>query len=103
PLVGLPNTKDTYKLKYVLTPNYLKLMKQGLRRDIPVQEYPYAELAVDHVDDSMDVLLVPLVGYKIEGYYKVEAVKNEDDEATSRLTEIRVESPDQGEYFRLDM
>ncbi len=93
PLRGRPNFK--YEALYRVTDNYLKIYQVGAKMDIDVRQHTYAEVLED------GRLAVPLMGYPIKGFVKLENLKNADHEKTHVLGEFS-EERDQAQAFRID-
>ncbi|MBX9765645.1 MAG: acyl-CoA dehydrogenase family protein, partial [Bdellovibrionales bacterium] len=70
--------------------------KVGKKEDLPFQEHFYIEETLK--DGSV---MIPMVGYKLK-YFRLENVKNENDETTHRLTEIEVPSKAGASHVRVD-
>lgn len=94
PFRGRPNT--TYEVRYRLTDNYLKIYKVAKKEDLPFSEWSYAEQLPD------GRLAVPLVGYGVMGYYRVENARNGDNEKTHVMIEIPEKNPTQASHFKID-
>src|SRR3989344_4534700 len=65
---GKPNYQ--YEIRYRLTEKFLKVFKVGSREDIPFQEQSFSE------DLSDGRIAVPMLGYPVLGYFRVEPLKN---------------------------
>lgn len=83
PFRGIPNTTGVYELKIKLTENYLKFYKVALPENLPFEEHAYQE---ETLPDGR--IAIPMLGYKINGYYHIEPIKTSDDQNSHRLTEI---------------
>lgn len=94
PFRGRPNF--TYEIRYRLTDNYLKIYKVGKKEDIPFAEWTYAETMND------GRLAVPLVGYGIQSYVRVENARNGDNEKTHIQIEIPEKTPGNASHFKID-
>ena len=97
PFRGKPNTTGVYELKIKLTNNYLKFYKVALPENIPFDERAYAE---ETLSDGR--MVVPMLGYKISGYFRVEPVKTNDDLDSHHLTEIAEPDPTKATHLRID-
>ena len=97
PFRGRPNTKGTYELKIKLTDNYLKFYKVAKPEDLPFDEHSYQE---EKLADGR--IAVPMVGYKINGYFHIEAVKTSDDQDSHHLTEISDDDTSKSTHVRID-
>lgn len=96
PFRGRENTKGVYKLVYRVTNSYLKLYKVAKKEDLPFQEHFYIEETMQ--DGSV---MIPMLGYKLK-YFRLEKVKNDNDETTHRLIEIEVPSKVGATHVRVD-
>lgn len=83
PFRALPNTTGVYSLKIKLTENYLKFYKVALPENLPFEERAYLE---ETLPDGR--IAIPLLGYKVTGYFHIEPVKTSDDQNSHHLTEI---------------
>ena len=92
--VGRKN--HTYKIKYVLTNNFLKIYKLSTKQELSINELTSAE----NVDDQM--MQVPLVGYPVTGYYNIERSRNDLNEETSALKEKQLETKSGASHFRIN-
>jgi hypothetical protein len=97
PFRGRPNTHGVYQIEVKLTENYLKLLKVAKKEDLPFEEHFYIE---ETLRDGR--VAIPILGYKIKGFYKVEAEKTADDQDSHHLTEIEEEDPAQATHVRID-
>ena len=97
PFRGLPNTTDVYQLKIKLTGNYLKFYKVGKPEDLPFEERAYLE---ETLPDGR--IAIPMLGYKISGYFRVEPAKTTDDLNSNHLTEISEPDPTKATHVRID-
>ena len=96
PFRGKENTQNVYKLLYKVTNSYLKLYKVAKKEDLPFQEHFYIEETL--TDGSV---LIPMVGYQLK-FFRLENVKNSNDETTHRVTEISVPSRAGATHVRVD-
>ncbi|MBS1958840.1 MAG: zinc-dependent metalloprotease [Bdellovibrionales bacterium] len=103
-LVGSPpfrakadQPKGVYQLEIRLTDNYLKIYKVGKPEDLPFDEHFYTE---ETLKDGR--IAIPIVGYKIKAYYRVEAQKTNDDQDSQHLMEIKEDDPSKASYVRID-
>lgn len=94
PFRGKPGTK--YEIRYSITPNYLKILKVAKEEDIPTDERAYAETLSD------GRLAVPLVGYRIRGFYRIDHAKNESNENSNILVEMPEPTMDRATHFKVD-
>ena len=94
PLRGKPNF--TYEVRYKLTDNYLKIYKVAKKEDLPFSEWAYGETLAD------GRLAIPLVGYGVQGYYRIEKSRNSDNEKTHIQIEIPEKSPTNASHFKID-
>jgi hypothetical protein len=99
PLKGRSNFK--YRVIYKLSKHYLKVYKVANKKDIPFQELSYAlPWAVPGGEAQVGV---PLVGYRIQGYYRVEPSKDPNTgEASHVLLEIPESDPAKATHVRVD-
>lgn len=93
PLRGRPNFQ--YEIRYELTQNFLKVLKVGNKKDMPYQELTYA------TDLGNDQVAIPLVGYNIQGYFRLEKVKS-NGEDTSTVTEIPEPDMNKASHVKVD-
>lgn len=96
PVLAKPNTSGVYEIHYTLTNTHLVVSKVAAEAYIPMQEKTYAEPA------SGGRLSVPLFGYPILGKVIREAVRNDRDEKTSRLTERSVMDIKDASHVQID-
>ena len=89
-----PNAK--FDLIYKLDEKFLKIYLIASPQDIDRTMVTYGE------PTDTDKIMVPLMGYPVKGFFRVETVKNDNDEPTKRKGEIAVNSLSQASYFRLD-
>ncbi len=94
PIRARPNKK--YEIRYVATSNYLKVMLVGAKEDLPYDELSYAEPLAD------GRYAVPLVGYHVLGYYRLEKQKNASGEDSNVLLEMPETDLARATHFRLD-
>ncbi|MFZ3230531.1 MAG: zinc-dependent metalloprotease [Pseudobdellovibrio sp.] len=94
PFVGKKNF--TYKIRYELTDNYLKLYKVAAKKDLSLAELTYA------IEGEKGTFKVPLLGYPITGYYKVTRDRNDLDEQTSKLIEKSETTKDSATHFKIN-
>ena len=85
-----------YKIRYQLNKHYLKILKIAPKTDLPFDELPYAE------DLGNGEWAVPLVGYSIRGFYRIENQKNSYDRETQYLAEIPVFDPSKATHVKVD-
>jgi hypothetical protein len=78
-LRGRPNHQ--YQALYRLTDSYLKIFKVGAAKDIDTLEQTYAEKLPD------GRLAVPVIGYPVK-YFRLEHVRNSDNEKTNNLSQF---------------
>jgi len=97
PFRGKPGTTDVYQLKIKLTDKYLKFYKVALPENLPFDERAYSE---ETLPDGR--ISIPLLGYKISGYFRVEAVKTNDDLNSHHLTEIAELDQAKATHVRID-
>lgn len=83
PLLGKPNS--TYEVRMLLTEKWLKLYKVAKPSDVPHQELGMADTTVK---TDAGKVAIPLVGYPIESYYRLERVRNADREETNQLLPV---------------
>ncbi len=96
-IVARPDTEDKYEIHYVVTNDYVKVLKVAKEIDIPLQERTFAE---DLADGRK---AVPLVGYKIQGKFILERIENENGKKTSLLREKSVNSISTATHIRIDL
>ena len=97
PFRGRPNTTGVYSVKVKLTGNYLKFYKVGKAEDLPFDEQSYVE---ETLADGR--IAIPMLGYKIKGYFRIEAETTADDLASHHLTEIAELDPSKATHVRID-
>ena len=85
-----------YEIRHVVTDKYLKVFKVGSKDDIPHEEYPYAEKLEN------GELAVPLVGYDVMGYYRLEKQRNSDNEDTHIVIEVPELDPKKATHVRVN-
>ncbi len=96
-IVARPNSQDSYEIHYVVTNDYVKVMKVAKEADIPLQERTFAETLADGRK------AVPLVGYKIQGKYILDNIQNELGQKSSLLREKAVTNISQATHLRIDL
>ncbi len=89
-----PNTK--FELIYKLDEKFLKIYLVANSKDIDRTMVTYGE------PTENDKIMVPLMGYPVKGFFRVETIKNQNNEPTKLKTEIPVNSLFQASNFRLD-
>ncbi len=89
---GRPNHK--YEILYELSGNFLRVLKRASKEDLPYQELTYGE------KESTGTYRIPLVGYKISGYFRLE----EQDQGDERriLIEVPESDPQRATHFRIN-
>jgi len=97
PFRGKPHTHGVYQIEIKLTQNYLKILKVAKKEDLPFEEHFYIE---DTLPDGR--VAIPLLGYKVKGFFRVEPKKNDDDQNSHHLIEISVPDMAQATHVRID-
>lgn len=90
-------SSSKYKVLYKLNDTHLVVYKVGAEEDIPMQERPTAIV----LDDKR--LAVPMIGYPVKSFAKIEKEKNSDGETTNTLLELSAEGKKQATHFRIDL
>jgi hypothetical protein len=97
PFRGRPNVQGVYELRVKLTDHYLKFYKVAKPDDLPFDEHAYQE---EQLPDGR--IAIPMVGYRVNGYFHIEAVKTSDDQDSHHLTEIADEDISKSTHVRID-
>lgn len=96
PFIALPNHKLGYRIKYVITNEFLILMKVADKKLIHPKEIPGAL-----EQPNKNEVGVPLVGYPIRGLINSENV-DQNGAKSNKLTEITVNDKSEAKYFKID-
>ncbi len=94
PLRGRENYN--YKVRYQVTSKYLKVVKLGKKIDIPYQEYPYGQ------ELESEEIAIPMVGYNIKGFYRIEKKLNENNQETNEFIEVEEKDISKATHFKID-
>ncbi len=98
PFRGLPHQGEgIYRIRYQISPTYLKVLKIAKPQHVPMQELPYSETLAD------GRIAVPLVGYRLRGLYRVENQRSETDKDTHILLEIPETDLARATHFKVDL
>jgi hypothetical protein len=97
PFRGKPNTHGVYQLQIRLSENYLKIQKVAKKEDLPFEEHFYID---ETLPDGR--VVIPLVGYKIKGFFNIESEKTGDDQNTHHLVEIETRDFTHASHVRID-
>ncbi len=91
----------TYKICYRLSPNWLKVVKIGARKDIPFSEAPSGKVLKSGPTPEEDTLEIPLMGYRVT-YFSREKQVNADNEKTNIVIELPQTDPSKAKYVKVD-
>ena len=97
PFLGRPNTHGVYQIQTKLTQHYLKLFKVGHPEDFPFEEKFYQE---GKLNDGR--ILIPVLGYRIKSYYRIESKIDETGQNTNLLIEISEPDPEKATHVKID-
>lgn len=97
PFIAYPNRKTGYKIRYMLTKDFLVVLKVAHKSLIHQQEVAGAMV----LDAEKEIIGVPVVGYPVKGFYNAENVE-QNGERTNKLTEMSVDSKEGAQYFKID-
>ena len=97
PFRGKPNTHGVYQIKIKVTQNYLKFYKVALPQDLPFDERFYTE---ENLSDGR--IAIPVLGYKIKSFYRVENQLTPDDQESHRLMEIEEPNMALASHVKID-
>ena len=91
-----------YKIRYMVTKDYLIVSKIAKREDLPSSEWTYAkEINTQGKCKAHDICEVPLIGYPIS-LISVRNKPNDLDEKTRWLYEVSVPDLAEASHFKMD-
>lgn len=97
PFRGKANTQGTYEARLKLTEKHLRILKVAKKDDLPFDEHFYIEET--YSDGRVGI---PMVGYDIDGYYRVEFQKTADDRDSHHLIEIKEKDHTKATHVKID-
>lgn len=100
PFRGKPNQgRGTYEIHSALTESYLKFYKVALPENLPFEEHFYKE-TLPGLNDGR--IAIPMVSYKVKGYFTIEKQKTGDDQDTHQRVEVAQPTLPGSTHVRID-
>lgn len=103
PFIALPNQKTGYKIKYMISNDYLVVLKVADKSLIHPQEIPGAMTSENAASLKLakDQIAIPIVGYPIRGFVNSENVE-QGGQKSNKLLEMQADDKAKAKYFKID-